>query len=181
VLRGVTFWHLQKFLQYINCIHSIYHSHLSPPSPIPGIIWTGIIFFHLHACLHSICTIFTLPPPSSPSSPLPLVPNSQNLFHPPALQCCKRKKWHFCLFQIATQGVSLWHFHVYMYYNPNWFISPIFLLSTSDPLLMVISTDLKILYLFLYREYINHVHLLNFLLLPSPTLMWPGLTVICFS
>jgi hypothetical protein len=27
------------------------------------------------------------------------------------------------LFRIGTQGVSLWHFHVYMYYNPNWFIS----------------------------------------------------------
>jgi hypothetical protein len=26
------------------------------------------------------------------------------------------------LFKIATQEVSLWHFHVYMYYNPNWFI-----------------------------------------------------------
>jgi hypothetical protein len=24
---------------------------------------------------------------------------------------CKRKKWHFCLSKIATQGVSLWHFH----------------------------------------------------------------------
>jgi hypothetical protein len=34
------------------------------------------------------------------------------------------------LFKIATQRVSMWHFHVYMYYNPNWFISSIFLLST---------------------------------------------------
>jgi hypothetical protein len=47
------------------------------------------------------------------------------------LQFWKRKsKWHFCLFKIATQGASLWHFHVYMYYNPNWFISSVFLLST---------------------------------------------------
>jgi hypothetical protein len=29
----------------------------------------------------------------------------------------RKKKWHFCLFRIATQGVSLWHFHVYMYSN----------------------------------------------------------------
>jgi hypothetical protein len=27
------------------------------------------------------------------------------------------KKWHFCLFKICTQGISLWHFHEYMYYN----------------------------------------------------------------
>jgi hypothetical protein len=31
----------------------------------------------------------------------------------------------------------------------------------------VVSTNLKILYSFLYREYINHIHLLNFLLFPS--------------
>jgi hypothetical protein len=49
----------------------------------------------------------------------------------------KRKKWHFCLFKIkiATQGVSLWQFHVYMYYNPSWFISCIFLHSTLVPFL----------------------------------------------
>jgi hypothetical protein len=34
------------------------------------------------------------------------------------------------LFKIVIQGVSLWYFHVYMYYNPNLFISSIFLLST---------------------------------------------------
>jgi hypothetical protein len=30
------------------------------------------------------------------------------------------------LFKRAIQGVSLWHFRVYMYYNPNWFPSPLF-------------------------------------------------------
>jgi hypothetical protein len=40
------------------------------------------------------------------------------------------KKWYFCLFKISSQGVSLWHFHVCMYYNPNYFIPSIFLLST---------------------------------------------------
>jgi hypothetical protein len=34
------------------------------------------------------------------------------------------------LYKIAIQGVSLWHFHVYMYYNLNWFIPSIFRLST---------------------------------------------------
>jgi hypothetical protein len=28
------------------------------------------------------------------------------------------------------KGVFLWHFHIYAYYNLNWFISSIFLLST---------------------------------------------------
>jgi hypothetical protein len=32
------------------------------------------------------------------------------------------------LFKIARQDVSLWHFHVYMYYSPFWFIFPILLL-----------------------------------------------------
>jgi hypothetical protein len=51
----------------------------------------------------------------------------------------------FYLFKIAIHGVSLWQFHVYMHYNPNCFIS-IFLLPTLDPLLLVISTGLKIQY-----------------------------------
>jgi hypothetical protein len=40
-----------------------------------------------------------------------------------------------------------------------------------SPFLMVVSTGLKILYSFLYREYIKHIHLLNFRLLPSPSHM----------
>jgi hypothetical protein len=60
----------------------------------------------------------------------------------------QQKKWHFCLFRIAVQGVSLWHFHVYMYYNPNWPISSVFLLSTLvewEPTLMrlCLPLDLK--------------------------------------
>jgi hypothetical protein len=31
------------------------------------------------------------------------------------------------LFKITIQGVSLWHFYVYMYYNLNWFVPSIFL------------------------------------------------------
>jgi hypothetical protein len=30
------------------------------------------------------------------------------------------------LFKIAIQGVSLWHFHVGMYYNLNSFIHPLY-------------------------------------------------------
>jgi putative effector of murein hydrolase len=38
------------------------------------------------------------------------------------------------------------------------------------PYMVVISTSLKILYQFLYRMYINHTHLLNFLFYPSPVI-----------
>jgi hypothetical protein len=97
-------------------------SFISPPC-IPGIVSTGNTF-HLLTCVHSNCTLLHLSPPPSP----PTGTNSpkQDLFHPPALW---KTIWHFCLFKIAIQGDSLWHFHVYMYYNMNWFISSIFLLS----------------------------------------------------
>jgi hypothetical protein len=39
------------------------------------------------------------------------------------------------LFKLATQGVSLWYVHIYIYYNPNWYISSTFLLSTLVPFL----------------------------------------------
>jgi hypothetical protein len=47
------------------------------------------------------------------------------------------------LVKIATQGVYLWHFHVYMYYNLNWFHFPYFSPFYLSPLPMVISTGLK--------------------------------------
>jgi hypothetical protein len=66
----------------------------------------------------------------------------QDLFHPPVLWFCRRKKrkrktWYFSLFEIkvTTQRVSLWYFHVYMYFNPNWFISSSFLHSALVPFL----------------------------------------------
>jgi hypothetical protein len=45
------------------------------------------------------------------------------------------KKRHFCLFKISLQGFSLWQFHVYMYYNLNWFMPFIFLFSALVPFL----------------------------------------------
>jgi hypothetical protein len=103
---------------------------LYPPHHIPGIVSTGICF-HLHSCVHSIGIILTLLHPFPISSTLPLVPT------PPVLPFCFPilLKKYFCLFMIATHGVSLWHFHICMYYNPNWFISTIFLLSTLVPFL----------------------------------------------
>jgi hypothetical protein len=37
------------------------------------------------------------------------------------------------LFKIATQGVSMWHFHVYPYYSLIWFISSVLFLSIVVP------------------------------------------------
>jgi hypothetical protein len=54
-----------------------------------------------------------LPPPTGSSPP------KQDLFHLPALWFCKWKKLSFFLFNIVTQGVSLWHFHVSMCHKPN--------------------------------------------------------------
>jgi hypothetical protein len=58
------------------------------------------------------------------------------------------KKRHFCLFKVYLERVSLWHFHVYMYCIPNWFIPSIAPFYLSH-LLMVISAGSKILYSFL--------------------------------
>jgi hypothetical protein len=59
---------------------------------------------------------------------------------------------------------------VHLYFS-SFFLSPLFMISTG----------LKNLYSFLYRECINHLHLLNFLLLPSLSHMWPPLTLTCSS
>jgi hypothetical protein len=93
----------------------------------------GLIFPLTYMCTQHLYHIHP-PTPFPYLLPLPTVTNPcprQDLFYPPVLWFCKRKKKkrHFCLFKIA-QGVSLWHVHVCMHYNPNWFISSVFLLST---------------------------------------------------
>jgi hypothetical protein len=151
VVLGVgMLWHLQKFLKYIKYI-ILEFILLYSSTFVPGIVstfhlfnvetwnkWNGkpCHFFHLHTCAHSICTIFTLPYHFLTSSPLPLAPTPrQDLFCPLVLWFVNEKNSHFCLFKIATQGVSLCHFHVYMYYSSSWFISSIFHLSTLVPFL----------------------------------------------
>jgi hypothetical protein len=77
-------------------------------------------------------------PPYSPPTPFPYTLPPCTGANPQTIRTCFTflfsvfEKRHFCLFKIAIQRVSLWHFHAYMYYNPNWFIS-IFLLSTLVP------------------------------------------------
>jgi hypothetical protein len=47
----------------------------------------------------------------------------------PSYSLFLKKIRHLCSLNITIQGVSLWHFHVYMCCNLNWFIPSIFLLS----------------------------------------------------
>jgi hypothetical protein len=154
LLSGILFFKLKNtflFWGYIVAftklltIYQIYHSwshpiHCSPlfhPAPIPGIVSVNVIF----TCTY-MCTQYQhyIHPPTPTPHILPTLtstyPPRQDLFCLPVLRFCKRKKkWHFCLSKISVQGVSLWHFYVRMYYNLNWFISSIFLLSTLAPFL----------------------------------------------
>jgi hypothetical protein len=59
-----------------------------------------------------------------------------------------------------------WH------YNPKWFISCNVLHSILVSFLMVVSAGLRFLYSFLYMEYINHIQVFSFLLLPYPSCAW---------
>jgi hypothetical protein len=117
-------WHLQKFLQYIKCIITWYISIILPifPSSIHGIVSTGLIF-SIYIYVYTVFATYSLSYIFSPLHP------SSHWYQPspPDLWSCE--KMTYFLFKIAIQGVSLSYFHVYMYYNPNWFFS-IFLLST---------------------------------------------------
>jgi hypothetical protein len=50
----------------------------------------------------------------------------------------------------------VWYFHLYMYYNQNWFIHLYFFPFNLISLLMVISTGLRTVYSFLYIKYTYH-------------------------
>jgi hypothetical protein len=76
---------------------------------------TGIVFLFTYMCTQYLHHIHhPMPFPHLLSLPLAPVTPRQTLFCNPYLQFFKREKWLFCLFKIATKGVSLWHFHVYI-------------------------------------------------------------------
>jgi hypothetical protein len=111
------------------------HCSLSSPLPIPGTVSTGIIFAFSYMCMHYLLNIHH-PNPFPITSPLPLVPTpdpGQRLFYPIVLQFCRRKnikdsKRNMAFLLVRDKDSYAGRFLVlfsciYIYYNPNWFIS----------------------------------------------------------
>jgi hypothetical protein len=153
------------------------------PSPllfpsIPGIVSTGINFFlftysytqylyHIQLPTHFL---HLLPPPIGTNPP------RQDLFCPPVLWFCKRKEKMTFFFKATYTGSFLVALPCTYVLYPHLVHLVYFSSFYLNPFLMVVWTSLKILYAFLYREYINHIHLLPSL--PSPlvcdlSLEWP--------
>jgi hypothetical protein len=152
VLSGDTLWHLQKFFQYIKHIilefTPLPTALLYPPSFIPGIVSTGIIFELTYICAHFLHHIHPPTPFPPTSSLLPLAPNTllpgNTCSTPPVLWFCRRKKrkdkeknMTFLLVwdKGSYTGSFLVIFPWYMYYNPNSLISSNFIHSTLVPFL----------------------------------------------
>jgi hypothetical protein len=111
---------LTMYQMYHSWIHPL---HLYHPSPYCCNTSIGNIFAFTYMCTH-FCTVFTLLPPFPATFSLPLLPPLP--LSGPVLPSCspimyKKRKRQFCLFEIkvATQGVSLWYFHVYVYPDPK--------------------------------------------------------------
>jgi hypothetical protein len=77
---------------------------------------------------------------------------------------------YFCKYKIAIQRVSLWHIHIFVYYNSNWFISSVF----------PISTLVSFLRWFHIHSCIESTST-TFTLTSCLSHMWPPLSMTCFS
>jgi hypothetical protein len=77
------------------------------------------------------------------------------------------KKRYFCLFMTIVQGVSLWHFLMYIYYTLNQFIFSIFILSIQSPLWWF--QQVWMFHIHTCTKHINSTHLLYFLHLSYPS------------
>jgi hypothetical protein len=166
-----------------------YLNSLPPPfsyislSPIPGIVSTGLIFPFTYMCTQYLHHIHP-PTPFLHISPFPLVPTPPpgRTCSAPILWLCKRKEKNdiFCLFKIL---------HREFYCDTSMDIciiaqigpTPLFFFFLPQSLSYGGFSYFKFLYSFLCREYISHINLLNFLLLPSLSHMWLPLSITCFS
>jgi hypothetical protein len=72
----------------------LHHYHLSPSPPIPGTVPKSIVFAFTNICTHYLHCIHFPTPFSYFSPPTGANPPSarQNMFLPPVLQFCRRKK-----------------------------------------------------------------------------------------
>jgi hypothetical protein len=147
----------------------ISHLNYSPPPPfsfippphIPGIVSTEIIFPFTYMCTQYLYHIH--PSPSywyqSLAQAGPALPSWALILYKK-----KWKKWHFCFFKLAYTGIFLVALPC-IYIIAQFVTSPLFFFFLPWSLFYGGFSQFKILYSFLCREYINHNHLLNSLLI----------------
>jgi hypothetical protein len=139
-------------------LHQNYLLHHSSLSSLPSFLEQFQHLIHFHTWVYGISTIFTLLYPFPLSYPLLLVPTPrQDPFHPTVLHFWEKG------ISVCLQGISLWHFHVYMYYILSWFIVLHFSLLFLSPTLMVILASLNVLYSeFSLNKYFSIINILGF-------------------
>jgi hypothetical protein len=114
-------------ISYLNHPHPINQCSLSPFLHIPGVVSPGLVFPFKYIYTWYLHHIH--PPMSFPHflpSPTATNPLDRICFTFLLSNIIKDEIMNFFLFKMAIQGVSLWHFHVYVCYNFNWFISIFF-------------------------------------------------------
>jgi hypothetical protein len=157
VLLSCWVWvHCAIYKDYCNISNISYLNLPLPPfSFIPHTThsWSSLnryLFFHLHSCVYSFLHHIHPFTRFLTSSAFQLVSTTQSRTNltscSPILQKKEKRNDNFCFFKITTQGVSLWHFHVYMYYSPIRFISSYFSSFYLVHFLWFFSTSLKILH-----------------------------------
>jgi hypothetical protein len=141
-----------------------------PHSSIPWVVSTGFIFPFTYMCTQYLDHIHPRTPfPHLLTLPLIQIPQTGPVLPSYSLILLKKKKKrHLCLFKVSIYTRSFFVTFPCIYvFEPELvhllYFSPFYL----SLLLMMISTSLKFPYSFMYTEYINHIHLLNFLLLPT--------------
>jgi hypothetical protein len=160
-------------------IHPLHHSLYPYSPPIPGIVSTVIIFTLTYICIQYLNHIHP-PTPFPPNTPLWLVPPPpplQDIFHPPVLGFCRRKKKRNGIFACLRYLHREFSCGISVYYNTNCFIYFIFLHITLVPFLWWIQPVLTFYIHSCIETTIDHIRL-NFLLLPYPSLcdfplLWP--------
>jgi hypothetical protein len=145
LLLSLLCWrYIVTFTKVLTIYHSWWPLHHSLSSPLPH-SWNSFKRSQFSIFIDEYIIFL----PYSPSYTLPLYPPPPTCTKPPGKDLFYLSVLHFfshfCLFEIAIQGVSLWHFHIYIcvyiyiyiciYHNPKWFIPSIFLLSTLIPFL----------------------------------------------